>query len=232
MNIVIPMAGRGGRFKHLGHKPLIKIKGKTMIEWAVESLNVEGRYIFLIQEAYRKSLEPILRRLAPGCVIISMDGFTDGATSTILLASAFINNDTPLLTANCDQYLEWQPKEFLRVVKGYDGGVLTYTMTRKDGSFCILDDEGYVTKVAEKEVISNIGSIGIYYFGRGGDFVKYANQMIEKDIRVNNEFYVLPVYNEMIGDGKKVVIHHLRPDQKVWRIGVIDEYKKFIKEHK
>jgi len=203
-----------------------------MIEWAVESLNIEGHYIFVVQKKYLKPLEPVLKKLVRSCVIIPIDYITEGTTATVLLARNHIDNDTPLLTVNCDQYLEWCPKEFIRNVKSYDGGVLTYTMTRPDGSFCVLDDEGYVTRVAEKEVISNIGTIGIYYFGKGKDFVKYAEQMIKKNIRVNNEFYILPVYNEMIGDGKKIVIHHLRPDQKVWRIGVMDEYKKFIKEHK
>lgn len=232
INIVVPMAGKGGRLEHLGHKPLINIKGKTMIEWAIESLNLEGNYIFVVQKEYLKSLKPVLKRLVPDCKIIPIDYVTGGATSTVLVAKEFINNDTPLLTVNCDQYLEWCPKEFIRNMKDYDGGVLTYTMSRPDGSFCVLDDEGYVIRVAEKEVISNIGTIGIYYFGKGRDFVKYAEQMIRKDIRVNNEFYILPVYNEMITDGKKIVIHHLRPDQRVWRIGVPDELEKFIHDYR
>jgi len=186
----------------------------------------------VVQRKYWAEIGIVLSKLLPRFEVLPIDYITEGATASVLIAKGLIDNDTPLLTVNCDQYLEWCPKEFMRVVKGYDGGVLTYTMTRPDGSFCVLDEEGYVIKVAEKEVISNIGTIGIYYFGKGKDFVKYAEQMIEKNIRVNNEFYILPVYNEMIADGKKIVIHHLRPDQRIWRIGVMDEYKKFIKEHK
>ena len=216
---------------HLGHKPLIKIMGKPMIEWAIESLNIpNAHYVFVIQEKFYKPLDKIFGRMVKDYEVIGIDYITEGAVCTTLLAKRIIDTKEPLLIVNCDQYLEWCAPAFLRAVRGYDGAALTYTMDRPDGSFCVLDEEGYVIRTAEKEVISTIGSVGINYFGKGSDFVKYAEQRIKKNIRTKNEFPVLPVYNELIADGKKVVIHHLREDQKVWRIGLQYELDQFLKD--
>jgi hypothetical protein len=102
-------------------------------------------------------------------------------------------------------------------------------MSEKDGSFCVLRDDGYVARVAEKDVVSDIGTVGVYYFGRGRDFVRAAEQMIAKNIRVHGEFYILPVYNELISMGIAPTIHHLSDDKRhVWRIGVERELEEFL----
>ena len=84
---------------------------------------------------------------------------------------------------------------------------------------------GYVTQVAEKRPISNIATCGIYWYRRGSDFVKYAKQMIDKEIRVNNEFYIAPVYNELISDGKTLVPFYVH---EMWGIGTPEDLKHFL----
>lgn len=74
-------------------------------------------------------------------------------------------------------------------------------------------------------MISNLATVGIYYYKKGSDFVKYAERMISKDIRVNNEFYVCPVFNEFIQDGKKIKTFNA---QRMWGIGTPEDLKHFL----
>jgi hypothetical protein len=71
-------------------------------------------------------------------------------------------------------------------------------------SYVRFDDAGLITEVVEKRVISTEATVGIYNFRRGSDFVAAAERMIEHDLRVNGEFYVAPVYNQLIADGRRI----------------------------
>jgi HAD superfamily hydrolase (TIGR01509 family) len=205
MNVLIPMAGEGSRFAKQGYtfpKPLIEINGKPMIQVVVENLNIEANYIFIVRkEHYEKySLQYLLNLISPNCKIILVDSLTEGAACTTLLAKEFINNDEPLLMANSDQFVEWNSNECLYAFSadGIDAGIVTFNATHPKWSYAKLGEDGFVSEVAEKKVISDIATVGIYYWSKGSDYVKYAEQMIEKNIRVNNEFYVCPVFNEAI----------------------------------
>ena len=83
-----------------------------------------------------------------------------------------------------------------------------------------------MTEVAEKNPISDIATAGIYYWKHGRDYVKYAKQMIAKDIRFNNEFYVCPVFNQAIADGKRVKTYDI---DKMWGIGTPEDLNYFLK---
>jgi dTDP-glucose pyrophosphorylase len=147
-----------------------------------------------------------LNLITPGCKIVEVDGITEGAACTTLLAKEFIDNDEPLLMANSDQFVEWNSNEFLYKMQesSIDGGIVTFSATHPKWSFAKIDEYGFVTEVAEKKPISDIATAGIYYWTKGSDYVKYAEQMIEKNIRINNEFYVCPIFNEAIYDNKKI----------------------------
>ena len=95
-------------------------------------------------------------------------------------------------------------------------------------SFIKYDDEGNVTMVREKEVISNEATVGIYNYRHGRDFVKFAHQMIDKNIRVNNEFYVAPVYNEMIEAGMK--IGYCDVGAKMFGLGIPEDLNFFMEK--
>ena len=110
-----------------------------------------------------------------------------------------------------------------------DGGILTFEATHPKWSYAKIDDNGIVTEVAEKNPISSNATVGYYYWKHGKDFVHYAEQMIHKDVRVNNEFYVCPVYNEAIADGKNIRIVRT-PD--MWGLGTPEDLDYFIKNHK
>ena len=237
MNVLIPMAGRGSRFATQGYtfpKPLIDVKGKPMIQVVTENLNIKANYTFIVQkEHYEKySLQHLLNLIAPGCNIVQVDGITEGAACTTLLAKEFIDNDEPLLMANSDQFVEWDSNETLYAFSNgdCDGGIITFPATHPKWSYAKLGDDGYVSEVAEKKPISEHATVGIYWWAKGSDYVKYAEQMIEKDIRVNNEYYVCPVFNEAIGDGKKVRIKEIEKEG-MWGIGTPEDLNYFLEHY-
>lgn len=232
MKVLIPMAGAGSRFEKAGYtfpKPLIEVNGKPMIQTVVENLNIDAKHVFIVQkEHYEKyNLQYLLNLISPDCEIVQVDGMTEGAACTTLLAEKFINNDEPLLTANSDQYIDWDSNEFLYSMEasGIDGGILTFESVHPKWSFAKLNDQGYVSEVAEKKPISNKATVGIYYWSKGSDYVKYAKQMIRKNKRVNNEFYVCPVFNEAIEDGKKIKTFDI---EKMWGLGTPEDLEVFL----
>jgi dTDP-glucose pyrophosphorylase len=205
------MAGSGSRFFNAGYKdpkPLIDVDGKPMIQRVVENIGIPGKYIFIVQaEHYEKySLELALTKLVPGCKIIQVDGVTDGAARTALLAKEYVDNSKPLIIANSDQLLDWDSSKFMSQLleTGCDGNMALFFANEDKWSYAKIQNNRIIG-VAEKVVISNSASTGIYGWARGSDYVKYAEQMIDKNIRVNNEFYICPVYNEAIQDNKRIL---------------------------
>jgi len=232
MNVIIPMAGNGSRFQQTGYvlpKPLIDVKGKPMIQVVVDNLNIDANFIYIIQKLHNEkyNLNTLLNFITPGCKIVEVDGITEGAACTTLLAKEFINNDEPLLISNSDQYIEWDSNEIMYKIieQNVDGGILTFEATDSKWSFVKIDDCGNIVEVAEKKPISNIATVGIYYWKKGSDYVKYAEQMIEKNIRTNNEFYVCPVFNEAINDGKKIKQYMIN---KMWGLGTPEDLNFFL----
>jgi len=236
LNVLIPMAGAGSRFAQAGFtfpKPLIEVHNKPMIQVVVENLNITANYIFIVQkEHYEKyNLKYLLNLIAPDCTIVQVEGVTEGAACTTLLAKEFIDNDRHLVIANSDQFIEWNSNEAMYGFNAddIDAGMLTFKATHPKWSYAKLNEVGFVSEVAEKKVISDNATVGVYYWNKGSDYVKYAEQMIEKDIRVNNEFYVCPVFNEAIEDGKKIKIKEI---SKMWGIGTPEDLRYFLENYK
>ena len=236
LNILIPMAGAGSRFQQAGYtfpKPLIDVEGKPMIQVVVDNLNIDATYTYVVQKEHREkyNLNTLLNLITPNCNIVEVDGITEGAACTTLLTKEFIDNDEPLLIANSDQFVEWDSNEFMykMIEQKVDGGILTFTSTHPKWSFVKVDEYGYVTEVAEKNPISDIATVGVYYWDKGSDYVKYAEQMIEKNIRTNNEFYTCPIFNEAIGDGKKIKTFNI---EKMWGLGTPEDLNYYLENKK
>jgi HAD superfamily hydrolase (TIGR01509 family) len=232
LNVLIPMAGAGSRFEQAGYtfpKPLIDVNGSPMIQVVVNNLNFESKHTFIVQKSHREkyNLNSMLSLISKNCNIVEVDGLTEGAACTTLLAKEYINNDNPLVIANSDQYVEWNTSEFMYKMQeqDIDAGILCFNATHPKWSFAKVDDDGFVIEVAEKKPISNIATTGIYYWKKGSDYVKYAEQMISSNIRHNNEFYVCPVFNEAIKDGKKIKAYMI---DKMWGIGTPEDLNTFL----
>jgi len=239
LNIVIPMAGRGLRFQEAGYtfpKPLIDVGGRTMIELVVDNIKpeCEHRFIFICQKDHydKYDLYHILQRASDNKFeIIQLSGITGGAACTVLTAIQYINNDNDLLIVNSDQFIDTSIDDFIEVARSgeKDGLIMTFPSTHPKWSYARVDKNNMVIEVAEKKVISDKATVGIYYFRRGSDFVRAAQSMIEKDIRYNNEFYVCPVYNELILEGKKIYIYDI-PAEKMHGMGTPEDLNNFLKE--
>jgi dTDP-glucose pyrophosphorylase len=235
MNVLIPMAGAGSRFAAAGYtfpKPLIDVNGKPMIQMVVENLNIDANFVFVVQKEHREkyNLDTLLNLIAPNCKVVEVDGLTDGAACTALLAKEYIDSDAPLFFANSDQFVEWDSNEFFYKMNetDADGGIVTFKATHPKWSFAKIDDNGIVTEVAEKNPISDLATVGFYYWKHGSDFVKYAEQMITNNVRVNGEFYVCPVFNQAI-DGGKVIRTFDVP--KMWGTGTPEDLKYYLENY-
>ena len=233
LNVLIPMAGAGSRFTDAGYtfpKPLIEVRGKSMIQVVVDNIGLDANYHFVVQKEHREkyNLDTMLNLIAENCKVIEVDGLTEGAACTALLAKNFINNNQPLFFANSDQWVDWDPMEFMYKMQETksDGGIVTFEANHPKWSFAKTNNDGIVTEVAEKKPISTNATVGYYYWKHGSDFVKYAEEMIRKNIRVNNEFYVCPVYNQAIKDGKIIRTSQAKA---MWGLGTPEDLDYYVK---
>lgn len=235
MNIIILMAGSGHRFRQAGykdHKPLIDVMGEPMIKRVIDNLTPKYRkhdFIFvtlssMVNDEVRKIL------VKPNSTIIELPYITEGSVCSALKAQGMIDNDEPLLVASCDQLVDMDIDEFIDASWFSDGSLLTFPSDRPHCSYVKLDNLGNATEIAEKKVISNHANVGLYFFKHGYDFINYADEMIWEDFRVNGEFYMAPIYNYMIADGKKVTIHEIEANR-VNLLGTPEELEGFINDH-
>lgn len=213
LTIVVPMAGRGSRFVDAGYslpKPLIPIFGTPMIRLVIENIrpSIAHQFVFIAQRsvALAHGLRELLPLWAPGSVLVEIDGITEGAACTVLAAGSHIAAEAPLVIANSDQYIRVDIDDFLSeaATPETDGLIMTMTACDPKWSYVGVGADGSVEQVVEKQVISNDATVGIYHFRRGGDFISGANVMIEAGRRVNGEYYVAPVYNELIARGARI----------------------------
>lgn len=238
MKIIIPMAGNGSRFVKLGFSvpkpmiPVVSFNNNPMVKVALDNIGIDADKIFIVQKEHcvRHNLKERLFSEFGSCTIIETDGVTEGAACTVLLTKELINNDESILIVNSDQFIEWNRGEFIKFINtDIDGAILSFKSSNPNCSYVRLDNDGYVVEAKEKKQISDIATVGVYYWKRGSDFVKYAEQMISKNIRTNNEFYICPVYQEAVDDGKKVKTFDI---SKYWSLGTPEDLDCFVKNFK
>jgi len=237
LNIVVPFAGRGTAFIEAGYtfpKPLIDINGKSMIEVVANNLKPKcgHKFIFIGQkEHYDKyDLYHILQNASDNKFeIVTLSGYTQGAACTVLSAIKYINDDSELVIANGDQFVEGGLDKFIAEARkgDKDGLIMTFESSHPKWSYVRTDQNGRVMETAEKKLISNMATAGIYYFKRGADFVKAAQSMIDKDIRYNDEFYVCPVYNEMIIEDREIYTYNIE-EGKMHGLGTPEDLNAFL----
>lgn len=215
LQIVVPMAGHGSRFANAGFtvpKPLIPVGGRPMIQWIIENIRPRRAHQFTficLAEHLEKNPEvpAELKRICPGCDIVPVRTVTEGAACTVLLAKDRINSDDPLMIANSDQIVDLDVNDYLAAGDAPDvnGLIMTFWSDHPKWSYCRMRPDQSVSEVVEKQVVSNEATVGIYNFRHGRDFVRAAEAMIAKNLRVNGEFYVAPAYNQLIAERAKVI---------------------------
>ena len=215
LQIVVPMAGRGSRFGNAGYttpKPLIPVGGRPMIQWVIENIRPKRahQFTFICLAEHLEKFPDVraeMARICPGCNIVPVRAVTEGAACTVLLAKQFIDSGNPLMIANSDQIVDLNIDEYLAAgdPPDVDGLIMTFWADHPKWSYCRMRPDHTVVEVVEKQVVSNEATVGIYNFRRGRDFVRAAETMIAKNLRVKGEFYVAPAYNQLIGEGARIV---------------------------
>lgn len=225
MKILIPMAGLGTRFKHEGFnlpKPLIEVNGKTLIEHSVNTLKLTGSYIFITRKyenpEHNILLTKKLRELKSDCIEMQIDSITRGSVETCLKAIDYIDDDDELIITNCDQHLEWDVDRFLNFLSdsNIDGCVITHESNNPKHSYAQTNENGNVTFIKEKELVSTNALIGLHYWKRGKDFVYSAKKLLnEFESFGKKECYVSETYNYLISDKKIIKIYDINPNEYV-----------------
>jgi NDP-sugar pyrophosphorylase family protein len=234
IRIVVPMGGDGRQFAERGYtfpKPLVEIAGQPLIELVVRNLTPAEPHQFVFvcrrEHVQRYALADVLRLVAPGCAVVPLHEPTAGALCSVLLALEHLHADEELVIANADQWLEGSIDRFLAAARqgGWDGGLITFPNTHPRWSYVRLE-AGHVVAVAEKQPISRHATAGVYYFRRGADFVAAAERMLCKNASLGGEFYVAPVFNELVLDGRLVGHFPLGPGE-MHGLGTPEEVERF-----
>ncbi len=234
--VLIPAAGDGSRFAIAGYskpKPFIDVLGRSMIEHVIDNVSVSNSQITLLfQEKHIASNTETVRALErAGCRVVPVVNRTEGTACTVLLARDVIDSSNSLLIANSDQLVEFDCQEFVQdcLVRGLDGSILVFRDSAKDPkwSFAKIDEQGLVTEVAEKRPISNLATVGIYFFARSSDFIDAAIDMIARNDRVNGEFYTCPTYNYMLKRGKRIGIYEIE-EKAMSGLGTPEDLNSFL----
>jgi len=242
MNIVIPMAGNGSRFVTAGYakpKPFIDVLGLPMIEQVMKNIYIEGvKYFLIVKQEHldteKETVKQIETKYNAKFITLESNKTTEGAACTVLHARKYINNDEMLMFANSDQIVDFDVKNFIEdaKVRNLDASILTFNDGKNDPkwSYAKLGPDGLVEKVAEKVVISNQATVGIYLYKKGSIFVDAAIDMIVRNERFNNEFYVCPTYNYVIKNGHKVGIYEI-PASSMHGLGTPEDLKSYISKY-
>ncbi len=215
MKLIIPFAGKDRRFEEAygDVKPLIIVRGKTILEWCLQpiplQLITEIIFIYLEEDQRQYHIADRLRKIIPRAFFVSLSDTTEGAACSVLSTKKNINTDEDILIFLSDIYFRG---DFLTFFSQHDstveGIIATFSSTNPRHSYAAVRSgtEKEVERVAEKEIISSNASAGCYYFSHGRDFVWAAEEMIRKNLRVNNSFYICPVYNQLIEQKRKIRI--------------------------
>jgi NDP-sugar pyrophosphorylase family protein len=237
LNIVIPMAGKGNRFIEAGHsvsKPFIPIHGTPMIKLVIDNIRpkIPHRLILVCLNEDLKKYQKELKSLGGDIELIGIEKTTQGQVCTVLEAKDLIDNDHPLMTVNSDQFINFSIDKYLSWMdqQNLDGLIMTMKSTNPKWSFVKIDEDGLALKTAEKEVISDHATVGIYNFRKGSDLIRSAEKLIDQNLRVNNEFYICPCFNFLIEEGKKIGVYSIGEVNKaMYGLGTPKDLEFFIK---
>lgn len=231
MKIVITMAGRGSRFKNEGineEKHRLDIKGKTMFEWAMKSLEdfYDEEFVFITRESNsdREFIEKKCEKLGiKDNRVIEINGVTDGQASTVLKAEKLIDEDEAIAVYNIDTYIE--PENIKRSDIEDDGNIPVFRAEGEKWSF-VRTEDGEVVELAEKERISELATVGFYHFERFADFKEAYKERSDKVKKEYGEVYIAPLYNWLLDNNKNLSIQEV-PAEAVHVLGTPDDVKKF-----
>lgn len=237
IQLVVPMAGRGQRFRDAGYKiskPMLPIHGLPMISVVLSNLFDERiSKIVLVtrpEVARREDLENSLSSLADVLEIVELDSLSEGPADSVLSAKHLLNLDLPVVIANSDQYVNTRLSSFYDDLNSnFDGVVLCMQDDDPKWSYVLLNQAGEVEDILEKKVVSNLATVGIYGFKTARIAFAAIEEMMAKEHRTNGEFYVAPSYGYLVKKNKKIRTIDLGPVSQVMHgLGTPVDYENFL----
>lgn len=237
MNTLILMAGSDVAFEDAGYlypKNLVEIDGLPLAQRVIEKLShfsePDHKFICAVREEENKRfyIADVIRLLVPNAIIIEVKGSTAGAACTALLAAEYINNDEPLLVTSGDQIIAEDITAIINSfkTKGLDGGMPVFESVHPRWSYVKCSEDGLVIEASEKRPISNLATAGLYYFAKGSNFVNATMEMIKKDDHVNGNFYICPIYNQMILNQAKIGVCKI-PKSNYFKLAGVQEVQAY-----
>ena len=226
MHIVIPMSGIGKRFIDAGYKdpkPLIMVDGKPIIEHVCNLFPGEEKFTFICNSKHlaETNMREVLKNIKPNAEIIEIPNHKRGP----VFAVSFIENledDEEVIINYCDFGTFWDYEDFLKHTRnrGADGAIPSYKgfhphMLGSTNYAFMRDENQWMLEIKEKEPFTDnrmdeFASNGTYYFKKGSYVKKYFNELMDRDLNLNGEYYVSLVYNLLIEDGLKVSIYSIQ----------------------
>lgn len=206
-NLIVPLAGKGQRMIDGGYsfpKPLIMAGDRHIIDYSLGSIDTsECNLIFIIRRDHvcNYAIDKVLKsKYGNDITLVIAEDNTQGSVSSCYLAKNYIDNDIPLIVFCPDIYFE---SKFIPTDDMFrdDGLILTFKANSSNYSYVQINGDGIVTKTAEKIVISDNASVGVYCFKNGKSFLRLAELAFSSNIKSNNEYYICPIYNILIANG-------------------------------
>lgn len=235
--LIIPMAGEGSRFKEKGYrypKPLIKAKDEYMYKWALkvfDNLDIEyDELIFIVNHRHDVIFRicDTIQKEYPESKFILLSETTEGAALTVKSAGAYLNPDDKVIISNCDHYMDYYSSSSYKwedMVDEYDSGMVLFKNYLGDPKYSFAQYNGnIITEVREKDPFTEWATAGIYYWSKASMMMNSIDSMIEKNKRVNGEFYLCPSYNETIEQGYSVGAVEI---QNMYCLGTPEELETF-----
>jgi dTDP-glucose pyrophosphorylase len=208
LNILIPLSGKSTfKVSKLNAFPriLTDVKGRLLIERAAEpflNLNIENKLTVAVpqKESEKYQLSKVVSLLGNNISTCNINGDTQGAACSALLAIESVELDKPLIISSFEQVLDFDINSYIKefMDEGVDAGVFTFESIHPKWSYVKTDSNGYVTQAAEKMPISKRAIAGVYYFKTAQLFMDSAKSMIRKSVKTNDSFFISPTLNEVI----------------------------------
>jgi len=237
MKIIITMAGLGRRFTEQGFKlPKYKIvvKNKTLFEWALVSLTdfFNEEFIFVTRSEIFDEDFMVATCKSLGIKnykFIVLEEETDGQATTALLTDKFINNTDAIAIYNIDTYVKPYEIKKADIDESYNGFIPVIKASSNKWSFVKVDENNFATEVAEKKQISNLATIGFYYFKKWETYKNTYQIMLDQIKKENKEVYIAPMYQNIIDTKGKVYVQVI-DNSSVEIMGTPEELENFKKK--
>ena len=222
--ILIAMAGEGKRFQDENFsdpKPLIQIDNTEMFVRATKCLPESENYAFITKQDFENQyrIKQIINKRFKKSEVILIDKTTEGQVSTCLLSEEKIDQNESLLIGSCDSEVIWNQKNYSNLLANgnFDAIIWTFrnnaTVSRNPNMYGWVGTKNNHTadfisckKSISENPVSDHAIVGIFWFKSANIFFNYGKELIKKDIRINNEFYIDEMMNLLIKDGLKVGI--------------------------